>query len=350
MIELTINTVKPYPVQIGAGLLAQAGALSAPLIAGRKALIAAGERVFSLYGAALRRSLEDAGFCVYSSVYPSGEDAKTPETMMGILDALSRNDFSRADAVFALGGGVTGDMAGLAAALYQRGLACVLLPTTLLAAVDASVGGKTAVNLPKGKNQMGVFSQPRLVLCDTDTFHTLPDEIWREGWAEIIKTSFLRPGRLQRLLEEERPEARLEEIIALCLQTKGELIAADEYDHGVRRLLNFGHTIAHAIEHGTSYRWSHGAAVAAGMAMITRAACALGYCDGECVQTLESLLARFSLPTRCELGREQLLAAMRADKKRSDGRINLVVARRYGCCEVIEVDVDKLGDWLDAGL
>ena len=181
MRELTVSASREYRVLIGSGLLPRTGELALPLISGRRALIAAGERVFALYGEALRESLELAGFSVWFCVYPSGEAQKTPETMLMIVKALAEAGFDREDAVFALGGGVTGDMAGLAAALYQRGLACVLLPTTLLAAADASVGGKTAVNLPQGKNLLGCFSQPRLVLCDTDCFRTLRDLCRRLG-------------------------------------------------------------------------------------------------------------------------------------------------------------------------
>lgn len=350
MREIVIQSAAPYSVRIGEGLLEKAGALSASLIQGRKAMIAAGEQVFSLYGAALRSSLEAAGFAVFDCVYPSGEEEKTPETLMAIIESLARAGFCRADAVFALGGGVTGDMAGLAAALYQRGLACILLPTTLLAAADASVGGKTAVNLSSGKNQMGVFSQPRLVLCDTGCFQSLPPEHWKNGWAEIIKTSFLREGKLQDLLADDEPEAYLEEIIALALQTKGSFAAEDERDCGRRRLLNFGHTVGHAIEHASAYCWSHGAAVAAGMAIITRAAYAKGLCGIDCVHTLEALLSRFALPARCDLEKNALLAAMRSDKKRQDEHVSIVVPRAYGRCEVLVLPLGELGDWLDLGL
>lgn len=350
MTEIEVNASRSYRVLIGGGLLEQCGALAAPLIQGRRAALCAGERVFALYGQRVTDSLRKAGFQVSACVYPSGEEAKTPETLVYIINKLAEAGLSRADAVFALGGGVTGDMAGLAAALYQRGIACVALPTTLLAAVDASVGGKTAVNLPAGKNQMGVFSQPRLVLCDTDTFATLPRNVYAEGWAEVIKTAFLRPGELQGLLEQQDPEAHIEGIVAACVRVKRDLVAADEFDTGERQLLNFGHTVGHAIEACGGYTWLHGMAVAAGMAIVTRACVSLGVCGADCLQTLSALLDRFGLPDRCPYGAEALYAAARSDKKRAGESITLVLPEGYGHCILKKTDFSELKTILELGL
>lgn len=350
MKELTIAASRPSRMLIGGGLLELAGELAAPLLEGRRALIAAGETAFALYGERLRRALERAGFQTYCCVYPSGERYKTPETLLRIVGALAENGFSRADALFALGGGVTGDMAGLAAALYQRGIPCVLLPTTLLAAVDAAVGGKTAVNLPSGKNQLGVISQPRLILCDTDCLQSLPPELLREGWAEIVKCAFLREGLLQALLLHGDAEEHLEEIVACCAALKADFVAADEHDEGERRLLNFGHSLGHAIERCSGYAWSHGEAVAAGMAIVTRAACAQGFCPSETVAQLESLLRRFALPTRCPFSAEALAAAAYSDKKRRGERLTLVLPRRFGRCEPHEIAFSELRGWIERGL
>ena len=350
MTEITIKASRDYAVRIGGGLLPRCGELSAPLIRGRRAVVCAGENVFPLYGEMVLESLRGAGFEAFACVYPAGERFKTPETLVYIINKLAECGLTRTDAVFALGGGVTGDMAGLAAALYQRGVDCVQLPTTLLAAVDASVGGKTAVDLPAGKNQMGVFSQPRLVLCDTDSFRTLPHEVLREGWAEVVKTAFLRAGELHGLLSGDDPSARLEEIVAACVRVKSELVAADEFDRGERQLLNFGHTVGHAIERCSGFTWLHGIAVAVGMAVVTRACAATGFCDAQTLETLETLLRRFSLPERCPFGAEELLAAAASDKKRAGGRITLVLPRRFGQCELVETDLDKLGELIALGL
>ena len=349
MTEILINTASPYKVLVGSGLLPRAGELAAPLVRGRKAVLIAGSNVSPLYGETLRRSLEKAGFQAASYVYPAGEQSKTADTLIHILNFLARQQLTRSDAVFALGGGVTGDMAGLAAALYQRGIACIQLPTTLLAAVDSSVGGKTAVNLEAGKNQMGVFAQPRLVICDINCLNTLPPEVYTEGWAEVIKYAFIRKGILQRLLLEEKPEERIEEIIAECVRIKRDVVTADEFDTGERQLLNFGHTIGHAIEKCSGFSWYHGMAVAVGMAMMIRACRAKGICDAECLEKIELLLQKFGLPSRCEYSAEELLAAARADKKRSGGTINLVLPRTYGKCTIQKTAFDELGELIARG-
>lgn len=349
MKELSVSASRSSRVLIGSGLLSRAGELALPLIEGRRALIACGERVFALYGERLRESLELSGFSVWFCVYPSGEAYKTPETMLLIVKALAEAGFDRSDALFALGGGVTGDMAGLAAALYRRGIACVLLPTTLLAAADASVGGKTAVDLPQGKNLLGCFAQPRLVLCDTDCFRSLPPETFAEGWAEIVKCAFLRPELLP-LLEGTEPEPRLEEILAACIEFKSELVAADEFDRGERRLLNFGHTVGHAIERCSGWEIPHGHAVAAGMAILTRGCAAKGLCPLETAARLETLLKRFGLPVSCEYCDGELLAAARADKKTRGERITLVLPDESGVMRLRDMSFEELGELIALGL
>lgn len=350
MKRIDVRASRPYSVLIGPALLPTLGERAAPLVTGRRALVCAGENVFPLYGETVLRSLREAGFEAQAFVYPAGERHKTPETLLSIIQKLSDCELTRADALFALGGGVTGDMAGLAAALYLRGIPCVLLPTTLLSAVDASVGGKTAVDLPEGKNRLGVIAQPRLVLCDTDCFRTLPPGVMAEGWAEVVKTAFLCPSELDALLASEDPAARLEEIVAACVRVKSALVEADEYDTGERRLLNFGHTVGHAIERCSGYTWPHGPAVAAGMAVITRACVKTGFCEPEALAALETLLRRFGLPERCPYGAQELLAAASADKKRAGERLTLVLPRAYGRCELVDAALPELGELLALGL
>ena len=343
-----VHASRDYTVMIGAELLERAGALAAPLVRGRRAVICAGEHVMPLYGARLRQSLEAAGFTVDCCTYPAGESAKTPETLLKIVDFLAQHGLTRADAVFALGGGVTGDLAGLAAALYQRGIACVQLPTTLLAAVDSSVGGKTAVNLPQGKNQLGVFSQPALVLCDTDTFRTLPPDVYTEGWAEVVKYAFLRRDPLQDLLLENEPD--LAAVIAACVRIKRDIVAADEFDTGERQLLNFGHTVGHAIETCSGYRIYHGFAVAIGMAVITRGCVSLDLCPPELLARLEMYLNRYHLPQHCTYSADELFAAAMADKKRAGERITLVLPADTGVCRLETVELVRLKEIIERGL
>lgn len=350
MTELQIHASTSYRMLIAPDLLDRCGELAAPELRGRRAVVCAGEQVFPLYGQRVLDSLRRAGFEAVACTYGAGEEAKNPETLIYIINKLAEAGLTRADAVFALGGGVTGDMAGLAAALYQRGIACVQLPTTLLAAVDSSVGGKTAVNLPAGKNQMGLFAQPRLVLCDTDSFRSLPAEVYTEGWAEVVKYAFLRRGPLQELLLRDDAAGHLEEIIAECVRIKSELVAEDEFDTGARQLLNFGHTVGHAIEACSGYRVYHGMAVAAGMAIMTRACRSLGLCDAECEEKLILLLQKFGLPTRCDYTAQQLNEAARADKKRAGERITLVLPESFGHCVLKKTDFAELKSFLERGL
>ena len=349
MKSIEINTPNPYKVLVGGGLIAGTGELAAPLVKGRNAVIVSGSNVFPLYGETVRESLEKAGFSVCCYVYPAGEKSKTADTLIDILNFMAEHQLTRSDAVFALGGGVTGDMAGLAAALYQRGIACIQLPTTLLAAVDSSVGGKTAVNLEAGKNQMGVFSQPRLVICDTDCLNTLPPEVYTEGWAEVVKYAFIHKGPLQQLLLQARPEEQIGEIIAECVKIKRDVVTADEFDQGARQLLNFGHTIGHAIEKCSDFSWYHGMAVAVGMAMMIRACRAKGICDEECLNQAELLLKKFGLPADCEYPAEALLEAAMADKKRSGGTITLVLPETFGVCRLKKTAFNELGELIALG-
>ena len=209
---------------------------------------------------------------------------------------------------------------------------------------------KTAVDLPSGKNQMGVVRQPRLVLCDPAAFATLPPDTLAEGWAEVVKTAFLTNSPLQELLLSGRAEKELEATVAACVRVKSALVALDEYDRGQRRLLNFGHTAAHAIERCSGYSWPHGRAVAAGMAIMTRAALCKGWCGRETLDTLLALLRRFALPERCPFSANELLAAAETDKKRAGERFTLVLPRRFGECFLWDTDRDTLGELFALGL
>lgn len=351
MQTITVNASRTYEVRIGSGLLAQTGALSAPLIKGRDAVIVSDSNVWPLYGRTVQASLEEAGFRVDYFVFPAGETSKTPQTLLALLTFLAQKGLTRADGVFALGGGVTGDMAGLAAALYQRGVPCVQLPTSLLSVVDSSVGGKTAVDLPEGKNLVGTFTQPHLVLCDTDTLATLPAAVYAEGWAEIIKYGMIRSRKLLDFLTENPAGTDIEWVIAHCVAIKRDVVAADERENDLRQILNFGHTIGHAIERCGGYRYFHGDGVAMGMAIMTRACVRMGKCPPECWTVLETLLDKYHLPKTCDMRAEDLLEAARSDKKRRGEAITLIEPSEVlGGCVLNKTDYKALAQVLELGM
>ena len=262
MRAVSISASHPYEVRIGSGLLSDLGAQLRGLFAApRSVMVVSDDTVSALYGPAAERSLRDAGFCPERFVFPHGERSKTLSTYAALQQALLTAGFTRSDLIVALGGGVAGDLAGFAAATYQRGIPYVQVPTTLLSAVDSSVGGKTAVNLPGGKNQVGAFHQPALVLCDPDLLHSLPPQEYQNGCGELVKYAMLSGDPLYSALLSE-PVSRLpEQVISACVEIKRALVQSDEWDTGCRRLLNFGHTVGHAIESAltmpflTAKRW-----------------------------------------------------------------------------------------------
>lgn len=350
MKSILVNASRTYEVRIGSGLLSQAGELSAPLIRGRDAVIVSDSNVWPLYGKTVADSLNRAGFRTDHFVFPAGETSKNTQTLVELLTFLARKGLTRSDAVFALGGGVTGDMAGLAASLYLRGIPCVQLPTSLLSVVDSSVGGKTAVDLPEGKNLVGTFTQPHLVLCDIDTLATLPAPVYAEGWAEIIKYGMIRSKELLDFLAENPAGTDIEWVIAHCVAIKRDVVAEDEQDNAVRQVLNFGHTIGHAIERCGNYQYFHGEGVAMGMGIMTRACVKMGRCPRECQEVLEALLKKYNLPMNCDMGREELLEAAKADKKRRGDAITLIQPDVLGNCILHKTNYDELAQVLELGM
>jgi 3-dehydroquinate synthase len=299
-----------------------------------------------LYSDRLAASIREAGFDAVRFVFPAGEKSKNAPTLLSLLNFMAESRITRADTVFALGGGVVGDLAGLAASLYMRGVGLVQLPTTLLAAVDSSVGGKTAVDLPAGKNLMGAFYQPDLVICDTDTLDTLPPSEFSNGCAEMIKYAFIRDAAILNILGD-RP---LDDLISRCVTIKRDIVAADEHDRGERQLLNFGHTFGHAIEKYSGYTIPHGSAVAAGMVIMTTAAVRKGLCDAGSLEQLISALRSCGLPVETHYSEAELFDTILSDKKRVSDRITLVIPRRVGLCELTEVSLDRAREFLRLGL
>jgi len=246
--------------------------------------------------------------------------------------------------IVALGGGVVGDLAGFAAATYLRGIRFVQIPTTLLAAVDSSVGGKTAIDLPGGKNLLGAFWQPSLVLCDTNTLNTLPEEIFRDGCAEVIKYGILYDRNLFDSLMQTGLSFDRERVISRCVELKRNVVAEDEFDTGARMKLNLGHTIGHGVESCSNYSLSHGKSVAIGMAMVARA------CGCDDTQKILQILELFGLPTQAPYAPEDICRFTLSDKKRSGSTIRLILPRRIGLCEVVNLPVNQLRSFIEAGL
>lgn len=345
----TVRVTAPsrtYDVQIGAGLLSQAGAHIKALQREGTVMVVTDTTVDRLYANRLISSVQAAGLRAEKFVFPAGEASKTAETLVALLNAMAAAHLTRTDTVAALGGGVVGDLAGLAAAMYMRGIGLIQLPTTLLAAVDSSVGGKTAIDLPAGKNLAGTFYQPQLVLCDTDTLSSLPEAEFANGCAEVIKYAFLRDESILSLLQ---PPVAVEEIIARCVSIKRDVVCADERDTGQRQLLNFGHTFAHAIEQCSGYTVPHGSAVAVGMVLMTRAAAAQGLCGASDLERLLKALAQCHLPCDTAYSTDALFSAVLCDKKRTSDQITLVVPRRIGACELRRVDLDTARAYLALG-
>jgi 3-dehydroquinate synthase len=329
-----------YPIFIGGGLLDDAG-LFGRIVKSRQVMVVTNDRVGPLYLGRLARALGDREFA--SVVLPDGEHYKTLDSFGTIMTALLEQRFERGCTVVALGGGVVGDVAGFAAACYQRGVRFVQVPTTLLAQVDSAVGGKTAVNHPLGKNMIGAFHQPVAVVADLDTLATLEAREYRAGVAEVMKYGLIRDREFFDWLETNldallaREPAAVTHAIRRSCENKAEVVAADEHEGGERALLNLGHTFGHAIEHALGYgRWLHGEAVAAGICMAARMSARIGTIAPATRERVIGLVARAGLPVEApaDLGVGELLEAMRLDKKNQDGRIRLVLLDAIGHASV----------------
>ena len=260
------------------------------------------------------------------------------------MNFLAENKLTRSDMLVALGGGVVGDLAGFAAATYLRGIRFIQVPTTLLAAVDSSVGGKTAIDLPAGKNLAGAFCQPSLVLCDIDTLNTLPLEVFRDGCAEVIKYGVLYDPDLFDTLSNDGLSFDRESVIARCVELKRDVVMEDEFDTGSRMKLNLGHTIGHGVEARSHFDISHGKAVAIGMAIVSRAS--------GCIDTHRIIraLEQFGLPTHTEYTADELYAYTLSDKKRSGGSVSLIIPRAIGDCTISPTNIENLKSFIEAGL
>ena len=338
MTEIIVSCERSYRVLIGRGLLNSAAELIKEYSPASKYCIITDENVASYHAESVKREVEGTGADVSVYVFSPGEEHKTLETVSGILEFLAARHFTRGDCLIALGGGITGDIAGFAASVYMRGIRFVQIPTTLLAAVDSSVGGKTGVNLTGLKNQVGAFWQPSLVICDPDTFDTLPEREMRNGMAEVIKYAAICDEGLADTLNGD-----ICDIISRCVNIKSEIVSRDERDNGERMLLNFGHTFGHAVECASEERIPHGMAVGIGMMMASRLAERIGYCEKGMESRMAELLACHGLPLEApEYPPSVLFEAMKNDKKRSGGRVTLVLPERFGKCSLHTVTMEEL--------
>ena len=350
MQTVLVNASRAYPVHIGGGLLDRAGELIAAATASRRCAVVTESTVGPLYAPQVCRSLERAGITPLLHTFPAGERNKNLTTYGAMLEFFAESRLTRSDAVIALGGGVTGDMAGFAAATYQRGVDYIQLPTTFLAASDSSVGGKTAVDLAAGKNLVGAFWQPLLVICDTDTFQTLPEETFADGVAETVKHGLIADGDFYRFLLEEDIRRRIEDVVGRNVAIKAAVVGEDERERGKRKLLNFGHTLGHAIEKCSGYAVTHGHAVAIGMALAARAAERLGYSPAGTLDAVTAACRRFGLPTQCPWDAGALYDAATGDKKRDGGSIDIVVLEEIGRARTLRLDMDGLRRFVEAAL
>ena len=350
MKTIHVTASSEYDVKIGAGLLDTLGSEVAKICKGSTVAIISDSNVWPLYGEKATSALLDAGFRTVHFVFPAGEGSKNGSTYLSILNFLAKEHVTRSDCVIALGGGVVGDITGFAAATFLRGISYIQVPTTLLAAVDSSVGGKTAIDLEAGKNLAGAFCQPKLVLCDTNTLNTLPQDIFRDGCAEVIKYGVLYDPQLFDNLQKAGIAFDRESVIARCVELKRDVIMQDEFDTGERQKLNLGHTIGHAIEAMSEFQITHGMAVAAGMAIVTKAAVQNGLCSESVYQTLVTLLKKFELPVTSRYTAHDLYQSALSDKKRLGSSVNLIVPREIGNCEIIPVRISELQSFIKAGL
>ncbi len=344
MNTVTVSASKTYDILIGSGILSELGSRVRVLGKARKVCIVSETSVFPLWGETARSSLEAAGFDVCAYVFPAGEESKNGENLLKLLNFLAENGLTRSDILVALGGGVTGDLAGFAAACFLRGIRFVQVPTTLLAAVDSSVGGKTAVDLPAGKNLAGAFWQPSLVICDTDTLDTLPADIFRDGCAEVIKYGILYDPKLFAHLEEKGLDFDREAVITRCVELKRDVVMEDEFDTGARMKLNLGHTIGHGVEARSNFTLSHGKSVAIGMAIVCRAS--------RCPDTprILGILQTFGLPITTDESVQDIYNYTLSDKKRSGDTVRLIIPRRIGDCAIVPTPVHALKSFIQAGL
>ncbi len=344
MQKITVKGERGYDILLSAGIVKEAGSYIRGVTKATRAIVISDSNVFPIYGETVLASLRDNGFEVSSFTFAAGEEAKTADTVLSMTKAMSEAELTRADIAVALGGGVTGDMVGFASAIYLRGIDFIQIPTTLLSQVDSSVGGKTGCDTDFGKNLLGAFHNPSLVLVDTDTLKTLPEHYMRDGMGEVIKYGCIKSKSLfEKLVACDNFSDIIQEVIYECIDIKREIVENDFTEKGERMLLNFGHTLAHAIEKHYNYKKiSHGQAVGIGMYAITVAAEKENLTEKSSAEKIRVALEKYGLPLSCEVKAAELTTLMTRDKKRCGNSLNLVLLHTIGNSYVKAVENEKL--------
>ncbi|MBE6824984.1 MAG: 3-dehydroquinate synthase [Ruminococcaceae bacterium] len=347
MKQLIVNTKSSsYDILIEKGILSRCAEYIAQVIRGKKAMIITDSNVAPLYLDTVSKSLTEYGFDVYSHIFTAGEKSKHLGTISDIYDSLSEHDFTRKDFIVALGGGVVGDIAGFAAATYMRSIDFVQIPTTLLSQVDSSVGGKTGVDTKYGKNLVGAFYQPKLVVIDPLTLDTLSDHFFADGMGEVIKYGCIKNSELFSILEKVDVKENIEDIILECLKIKRDVVNEDERESGIRMILNFGHTLGHSIEKMSEFSLSHGECVAKGMVLITKASENAGITKKGTAEKIEKLCKKHHLDTSITKSTKDIAQNAKNDKKGSGDKLNIVLLSDIGHYLIHTIEKDEFAQFL----
>lgn len=349
MKTVTVNASTKYNIYIGDNIFNKTTEYLSEVFPSGKIAVVTDDNVDRLYGDKLIKLLS-AKYQTVKFVMEHGEKSKNITTYTALLNFLAENHLTRSDAILAFGGGVVGDLAGFAAATYLRGIKYLQMPTTLLAMVDSSVGGKTAIDLDAGKNLAGAFYQPAIVLCDYSLTKTLSDEIFTDGCAEIIKYALISDYDLYCHLNDFGKNFDMEYVISRCVQIKSDIVSADEFDGGIRQLLNYGHTVGHSIEALSNFSVTHGSAVAIGMAIVANASAESGLCPYSCYENTIKLINKFSLPTITNYNANQITRIMENDKKRKGNKITFVVPESLGKCILKTYPIEETENFIAPGL
>ena len=347
MMTVNVRASKEYNVEIGDGIVSRLGDMTKAVCPKAiKALIVSETNVAALYLDVVKAQLEGAGLEVVTYVFEAGEKSKNINEIAGMWDKMAEAGFTRTDLVVGLGGGVTTDMAGFAASTFLRGIDVIQVPTSLLAMVDASVGGKTGIDIPMGKNQVGAFWQPSLVLEDTSFLKTLPDDVFTEGMGEVTKYAFIMDEKLMDLLEKQNGNIRddaavLENVIGMCVADKAEVIGEDENDNGRRQILNYGHTAGHVIERDSGFTKPHGICVAKGMGIFMDACVKEGTLSAEDAKRMKDLLAMYKLPVSDEITAEDIVKGAMNDKKKRGNTLSVILVNKIGQAEIKKMTAEE---------
>ena len=350
MKKITVSASRTYDVLVGKGILKDSGTLIRQAVSSGTAVLVTDDNVNALYGDEVENSLKNAGITVHRFVFPHGEQSKCLEVYGQLLNFMVSAGLTRSDVLIALGGGVVGDLGGFAAATYMRGIKLIQIPTTLIAMTDSSVGGKTAIDLPGGKNLCGSFYQPHLVICDTAAANTLTPEVFRDGCGEIIKYGLLNSPELLYHLEKNGLGFDREYVIPLCVEMKRDIVCKDELDTGLRQLLNLGHTVGHAFEKLSGFTLSHGSAVAMGMAVMAESCANAGICSAECRDKTISLIEKFGFELHHGYDFDSVMNCVLSDKKRSGDRLTWVVIEDYGKSGLRNGSTSQFASFIKSGV